>query len=104
MAGAFVILALFVIISPLLFLYWYEKRQKNTWEIVGEGVFKSIKYHDPPPRRSVIIPKIGVVEFEDGNYCMVTALDVPPQGTYIRIYKNGLADFRIEEIIDKSKK
>ncbi|OGN10211.1 MAG: hypothetical protein A3J46_05915 [Candidatus Yanofskybacteria bacterium RIFCSPHIGHO2_02_FULL_41_11] len=95
-------LLIFSVAIGLIFYFLldlYEKRQANTWKLVAEGVLKSIEYHNPPPRRKgrLFIPKIGVALFEDGQYCMVMGLVVPPQGTRIKIYKNGLADFKIEK-------
>jgi len=83
--------------SVFFLLDRYQKNQSKNWKLVAEGVFQSIKYHTSPKNMRIPI-KIGLVLFEDGKYCMVTPVDMPPPGTPIRIYKNGCAEFKIEEV------
>ncbi len=89
-----------------LLLVWYEYRQKNTWELVAEGVYERIETRRAPvsvksfTNYILMMMTVSTVFFQDGKTCK--AIDVteilPVPGTRIRIYKNGMAEFRVEKI------
>ena len=93
-------LPLVLVLSFVLLMFFgflqYQKLSAKKWSLVGEGVFKEVVYSTPPKRIHMHLT-IGVVHFEDGEYCIITPLEMPPRGTKMRIYRNGCAEFKIEK-------
>ena len=87
-------------------LRWYEYHQKNTWKLIAEGVYERIETRRAPASIKsftnyiMMMMTISTVFFRDGTTCkaMDIAEDLPDSGTRIKIYKNGMAEFRVEKV------
>lgn len=81
----FIDITSFAMMSPLII----SITQKDNWEIVHEGIFKSVEYGESSPRT--------VIHFEDGSTCVLTYLhNMPfPTGTRIKVLKNGNDEYKI---------
>lgn len=87
-------------------LIWYERRQKNGWRLVADGVYEQVKIARAPitikgfANFRLMMMSIATVFFQDGKTCPTVGIieDLPEPGTRIRIFKNGLAEFRVERV------
>ena len=90
-----------------LLLCWYEHYQKNTWKLVAEGVYEKVETIRAPvsiksfTNYLMIMMTVSTVFFQDGKTCKAVDVteDLPVPGTRIRIYKNGMAKFRVEKVL-----
>ena len=87
-------------------LVWYEHRQKNGWRLVAEGVFEKASVISAPVSikgfTNYLMTMVNIVTifFQDGTTCKAVGVfdELPESGTAIRVYKNGLAEFRLERV------
>ena len=104
---ALVILSVFILGIALVIkgLDRYMLRLKNNWKLVCEGVIertvtKTASYTIAGGfmgfSRNNFWMTITTIFFMDGNSARVRGLELPPPGTYIKLYKNGTGEFRIE--------
>jgi hypothetical protein len=86
-----------------------NRRLGNIWKLVMEGEYDYVVYGEydyvrrvgSMPKHSVTYTmKTTAFHFADGRACVVKQrLDMPfPTGTQIRVLKNGLGDYRVEQV------
>lgn len=86
-----------------LLLKWHENKAKKL-RLVGEGIYEKVLSKSAPIAggRLFTLKRITVdtVFFRDGKICptMGVTKNLPEPGTKIRIYKNGLGEFKLEEV------
>jgi hypothetical protein len=100
--GALVI-AVFIIINGLDLL---EKRAKNTWKVVAEGIYTEAIQHFISSKIATKmtgyyakLPSMiwTTLVFLDGTRIKVVNIEkLPPPGTYIKVLENKRAEFRID--------
>lgn len=96
------------VISVVIYLGILDHRAKaNTWTVVTDGKYEKVIYggnetvsrssHGITHRR---LEKMTAVYFDDGRTVAMTGFCSMefPIGTYVRISKNGLDEYRIEKI------
>ncbi len=97
-------------IGAVILLYFYlsarEERLKKRWRLIAEGEY--IKVTDKAGtfnidlgiagQRSGPLPiVVSTIFFSDGRTVKVAGINqFPPVGTYIKVYKNPLPEFKIE--------
>jgi len=95
-----------VVGGQYLLLVRYERKQKNTWKLVAEGVFEKVQTVSVPisiksfTNFLLFMLSVDTIFFKDGTTCKAMGIvdDLPEYGTPIRIYKNGMAEFRVERV------
>ena len=88
------------------FVVWlinlYEKKQENGWKLKAEGVFDHTESRTSTMRFRhpfwMTLVTITTIFFQDGKTWPILGVifSPPPQGTKIRIFKNGFGQSRIE--------
>lgn len=96
-----------VVGGQYLLLCWYQHREKNTWKMVAEGVYEKVQTRSAPisikgfTNFILMMMSVDTVFFQDGTTCraMGVTQNLPDPGTRIKIYKNGMAEFRVERVL-----
>lgn len=107
------LLGYFISMTPIgavILLYFYistrEKRLRNRWKLIAEGEYIKVTNKAGTfnidlgiaGQRSGPLPIIvSTIFFSDGRTVRVMGINqFPPVGTYIKVYKNPLPEFKIE--------
>ena len=107
-AVVFIAINCVLVIGLIRLLDFIEKDAQNTWWPVAEGVYvssisKSTDHRTSTKMTGYYAKLPGLIwttlVFKDGSTSKVINIDqLPPPGTYIKIIKNGRADFKIESV------
>lgn len=95
-----------VVGGQYLLLVRYEHQQKNGWKLVADGVYEKVQTVNAPisikgfTNFMLMMVNIATIFFQDGKTCATMGItgELPEPGTRIRIFKNGLAEFRVERV------
>lgn len=99
------LLLLFVFIalaSSMILILHLEQKRCEKFRLIAEG--RILKEMPKVPVKANVWVGTSIfhlIFFEDGKTITVMDVNIPPPGTYIKVYKNGKADFRIEIVPDK---
>jgi len=90
----FLLLAVIMILTGY-FVIVKPNRLKREWKLVAEGKFKrAISRRFTTNIKTATVSKVFL---ENGGTVLVAdVFHFPPTGTYIKIYKNSLGEFKIE--------
>ena len=96
-----------VLVSSLYrYISTREERLRKRWELIAEGEYMKVInkagrfniYLGIAGQRSGPLPAVvSTIFFSNGRTVKVTGINqFPPVGTYIKVYKNPLPEFKIE--------
>lgn len=84
----------------------HKRKQRNTWEMVAEGIFDHATYggFEYETRSGAMVHtttyhrehKTAIYLSDGRSYVAAGLLDMPAKGTFIKIWRNGLGENKIE--------